>query len=423
MAQFTPSAQLLPPEKPSLRLGFIPLTDCAPLVVAQDRGYFADEGLEVTLEREASWANIRDKVLLGALDGAHMLATMPLAATLGVAGPRKPLVTGLALSLGGNAITVSTALYARMGELAAGLDADLPCSAEPLRRVLEADYGLGREALTFAMVFPSSTHAYQLRYWLAAGGVDPDRDVRLVVIPPEQMVRHLEAGEIAGYCVGEPWNSVAVARGLGVSLISSYDLWNNAVEKVFGVTESWAERYPRTHEAVLRALLRAAKWLDGGAARREAARILADGRYVGAPVEVLETALSGLFRYHPTLARRVQLDFLVFHRYLANFPWHSHGLWYAGQMRRWGQVGPEVDLEAAVARSYRTDLYREAATGLGLPCPPQDHKAEGSHDGEWLLRVPDGPVLMGPDRFFSDSAGVAAADPVAAAERRGPLTP
>ncbi len=263
-------------EKPQLTLGFVPLTDCAPLVIAQEKGIFRRYGLEVTLSKETSWANIRDKVALGILDGAQMLAPMVLGMSCGVGPVKKAMVTALSLDLNGNAITVSNALYAIM-QACAPHDAPLPNrSAHVLKQVIDARRNNGEKPLSFATVFPTATHTYELRYWMASAGINPDRDVRLVVVPPPQMRAHLESGDVDGFCVGEPWNAAVVHAGIGRTLITKYELWNNSPEKVLGVTREWAEQYPHTHRALLMALLEAARWLDQPNCRREAA-----ARYVG----------------------------------------------------------------------------------------------------------------------------------------------
>ena len=388
------------PERTNLRLGFVPLSDCAPLVIAFEHGYFWDEGLDVTLIREASWANIRDKVAIGALDGAHMLAPMPLASTLGIAGPAKPMVTGCVLSLNGNAITVSTRLFTRMAELDSAAVAQRPCTAQALKAVIEEDRRSGLPPLTFASVFPVSTHNYQLRYWLASAGIDPDNDINLIVIPPAFVADNLASGRLDGYCVGEPWNSQAVAAGLGRSLITSYEIWNNGPEKVFGVTEEWADRYPLTHRAVVRALLRACAWLDDPDHRHTAAHLLCRPEYVNTPEPILTAGLTGQFRYSRYADPVPMEDFVVFHRYAANFPWRSQGLWFAEQMRRWGQLPREATVVGAVGRTYRPDVYRDAARALDMPVPEADTKVEGMHDREWQLREGGRTIVMGADRFF-----------------------
>jgi ABC-type nitrate/sulfonate/bicarbonate transport system substrate-binding protein len=377
-------------EKTAISLGYIPLTDCAPLVVAKEKGWFAAQGLDVTLSKETSWANIRDKVAIGVLDGAQMLAPMPLAASLGL-GIRKPMVTALSLGLNGNAITVSAALYRRMAE---AYPAN-PASALALAGVVAVDHAAGRPPLTFATVFPYSSHSYQLRYWLASGGIDPDRDVRLLVVPPPQMAASLARGQLDGFCVGEPWNGMAVANGSGRVVVTGYEVWNNAPEKVLGVTEEWAEQNPATHRSVVTALLQAAIWLDQPANRAEAAALLARSIYVNAPEAVLRAGLIGPFRCGPDDVRDLP-DFHVFHRYAANFPWRSHAVWLLAQMVRWGQLPRSGDLHATAAAVYRPALYREVAGALGIAAPAGDLKGEGMHASGWTL----GAIPMGADRLL-----------------------
>ena len=388
-------------ERPRLKLGFIALNDCAPLVMAKEAGFFAAEGLDVTLSRESSWAAIRDKVALGLLDGAQMLAGMPIASTLGVGAAPHAMVTAVSLGLNGNAITVSNALYERMEALDPQAAAARPCSAQALRQVIEADREAGLAPLTFGMVHPTSAHNYQLRYWLAAGGIDPDRDVRLIVVPPARMVANLQAGRLAGYCVGEPWNQMAVRAGLGRALITGYEIWNNAPAKVLGVTREWAEAYPRTHRALVRAVVRTAAWLDSHENREFAADTIAAPEYVGAPAEVIRRTLSGRFCYQPGAAPRPAPYFNVFHRHAATFTWRSHAMWFIAQMLRWGQIGEAVDIAATADCIYRPDIYRAAVEPLGVACPAADHKTEGAHEGPWSLQASGGgSIAMASDRFL-----------------------
>ena len=303
------------PEKSELSLGYIPLSDCAPLVVALEKGFFRQYGLNVKLSREASWASIRDKVMLGMLDGAQMLAAMPLAATLGFGSVAKEMITAYSMDLNGNAITVSTALYQRMLELAPELMNGRPITAEALKRVIEINRQQGEAPLTFGMVYPVSSHNYELRYWLAAGGIDPDRDVRLKVVPPPLMVEHLLQGDLDGYCVGEPWNSRAIELGIGHAVITGYEVWSNKPEKVVGVTAEWAENNPNTHAALLCALSEASRWLDEPENREEIAMILAPSRYLDAPRKVISMALTGKFRYGEGDQPVLRSDFNVFFRY------------------------------------------------------------------------------------------------------------
>jgi nitrate/nitrite transport system substrate-binding protein len=337
------------------------------------------------------------------LDGAQMLAGMPLAATLGAEAFRVPMVTGLSMSLNGNAITVSTRLYQRL------LDTGLPLrnaasgaalKPDALKHLVEADKAQGRAPLRFAMVFPSSSHNYLLRYWLASADIDPDRDLRLSVVPPPLMADCLRQGLIDGYCVGEPWNARAVEEGIGQALIASGEIWNNHPEKVFGVTREWAQANPNTHLAILMALLMAARWLDQPENRPETVSILARREYVDAQPSALAAGLLGQFAYGLGEKPKSLPDFHVFHRYSANFPWVSHAEWLLAQMLRWGQLREPLDIKAAAASVYRPDLYRAAAAALGQHYPPFDRKPEGLHEQPWLLATSTDSFTLGADRFF-----------------------
>ena len=345
-----------------LVLGITPLTDCAPIAVAHEHGHFRREGLRVRLSREPSWANIRDKLATGALDGAHLLAPMALAATLGIEPIAEPVVTGLALGLGGNALTVSNRLRARLDEAGAATGASPAECGLALARVIAEDRAAGRPALRIAKVFPFSMHGYELRHWLGEAGIAPGRDVRLPVVPPPRLVESLEAGTIDGFCAGEPWNSLAVLRGGGALLFPIHAFWPHAPEKVFGVNARWLEREGEAHRALLRALLGAARWCDAPEHRGELARLLSAHAYVDAPESaILPSLAAGLHRFHADHA---------------NFPWRSHAIWIATQMLRWGELEKPLDLRAETARVYRADLYRAAAAELGLAAPDADEKCE-----------------------------------------------
>lgn len=349
------------PEQEELRLGFIKLTDMAPLAVAYERGYFEDEGLYVTLEAQANWKILLDRVIDGELDGAQMLAGQPLAAHIGI-GTQAELVTAFAMDLNGNAITVANSVWAAMAPQLPRPQAGQvppPVSAAALKPVV-AEYRQGGKPFNMGMVFPVSPHNYELRYWLAAGGLHPgfyaprlgdnsgqrQADVLLSVTPPPQMPATLEAGTIAGYSVGEPWNQQAVARGIGVPVITDNEIWRNNPEKVFGVTRQWAERHPNTHVRLVKALLRAAWWLDAddNGNRRAAAKLLAKPEYVGADEQVIASSMTGTFEYARGDKRQVP-DFNVFFRHHATYPYYSDAIWYLTQMRRWGQI-PEARPDA-----------------------------------------------------------------------------
>ena len=387
-------------ERTDLRLGFIPLNDCAPLAVAKELGLFAAEGLNVTLSREASWANVRDKVAVGVLDGAHILGPLPLAASLGVSGEPTAMIVPMSLNLNGSAITVAAAHAKVMRELDGEGMAAAPRTARPLSRLVERRRDRGERPLTFAVVFPYSMHNYELRYWLAEGGVNPDRDIRLVVVPPPRMAAMLKSGEIDGYCVGAPWNALAVSEGYGEIMICAAEFWRLGPDKVFGVTAEWSQRNPATLRAVLRALLRAAVWADEPANRPELAAMLAQPCYVDAPEEIVSQSLIGV----PPHAREdnglAAGDYVIFHRHAASYPWRSHAIWFLSQMLRWGQIGPDVDLAAAAARVYRPEAFRDAAADVGVAAPLVDEKVEGAHSEPWLLEEASQPIRMGPDLFF-----------------------
>jgi nitrate/nitrite transport system substrate-binding protein len=366
------------PEKPQLKLGFIKLTDMAPLAIAYEKGYFEDEGLSVTLEAQANWKVLLDRVIDGELDGAHMLAGQPLAATIGY-GTTADVVTAFSMDLNGNGITVSNEVWEQMQPY---LEKDeqgrvrRPVAATALKPVI-AKHRAGGKPFRMGMVFPVSTHNYELRYWLAAGGVNPgfytatdisgqDRaEVLLSVTPPPQMPATLEAGTINGYCVGEPWNQQAIARNIGVPVVTDYEIWRNNPEKVFGVTRAWAEQHPNTHIAVVKALIRAAKWLDAdnGKNRREAVDILSRAQYVGADAAIIAKSMTGTFEYSKGDTREVP-DFNVFFRYHATYPYYSDAVWYLTQMRRWGQIAeakPDAWYDEMAKKVYHPDIYRKDA--------------------------------------------------------------
>ncbi len=370
-------AEWLDVEKDELTFGFIKLTDMAPLAVAYEKGYFEDEGLFVTLEPQANWKVLLDGVIEGRLDGAHMLAGQPLAATIGY-GTQAHIITPFSMDLNGNGITVSNEVWAEMKENIPHEDGKPvhPISASALKPVVESYRDEGKP-FNMGMVFPVSTHNYELRYWLAAGGLKPgfyspenvtgqiDADVLLSVTPPPQMPATLEAGTIYGYCVGEPWNQQAVFKGIGVPVITDYQIWRNNPEKVFGITKEFAEEYPNTTLALTKALIRAAIWLDenDNANRPEAVEILSRSEYVGADYEVIANSMTGTFEFEKGDKREIP-DFNVFFRYYATYPYYSDAVWYLTQMRRWGQIAeakPDSWYDEVARDVYRPDIYLEAA--------------------------------------------------------------
>jgi nitrate/nitrite transport system substrate-binding protein len=368
-------------EKDQLKLGFIKLTDMAPLAIAYEKGFFEDEGLYVTLEPQANWKVLLDRVITGELDGAHMLAGQPIGATVGI-GTQADVITAFSMDLNGNAITVSNEVWSLMKPKipvdAQGKSAH-PIKAEALKPVVEQFRASGKP-FRMAMVFPVSTHNYELRYWLAAGGIHPGfyspsdvsgqikADVLISVTPPPQMPATLEAGTINGYCVGEPWNQQAIAKGVGVPIVTDYEIWKNNPEKVFGVKRAWAEKNPNTHIALLKALMRAGLWLDAnhGANRKEAAQILSRSEYVGADYGVIANSMTGTFEYGRGDKRSLP-EFNVFFAHYATYPYLSDAVWYLTQMRRWGQVPeskPDAWYAEAARKVYRPDIYLLAAKAL-----------------------------------------------------------
>ena len=374
------NAEMLAVEKDELKFGFIKLTDMAPLAIAKELGYFEDEGLYVTLEPQANWKVLLDRVITGELDGAHMLAGQPLAATIGF-GTKAHIVTPFSMDLNGNGITVSNEVWEMMKAHVPMEDGKPvhPIKADALKPVVDKFKADGKP-FNMGMVFPVSTHNYELRYWLASGGVHPGfysptdvsgqikADALLSVTPPPQMPATLEAGTIVGYSVGEPWNQAAVFKGIGVPVITDYEIWKNNPEKVFGITAEFAEQNPNTTIALTKALIRAAKWLDenDNANRMEAVEILARSEYVGADAAVIANSMTGTFEYEKGDKRDVP-DFNVFYRYFATYPYYSDAVWYLTQMRRWGQIseGKEDSWYDEAAKSvYRPDIYLKAAEML-----------------------------------------------------------
>ncbi len=366
-----------------LVIGFVPLLDCAPLVVAAEKGFAAAEGLDLELVRESSWANIRDRVIVGQFDAAHMLGPMPIASTLGIGHLRVPMIAPMALGLGGNAITVSAPLWASMQLHGALLGADPMIQGQALERVVRERARGGAAPLTLAMVYPFSAHNYELRYWLAACGVDPDNDVLLIVLPPPFMVDALRSGHIDGFCVGEPWNSLAVAGGIGRIVTATSAIWHRSPEKVIGMRADWADAHIPETAALLRAVHHASVWCERPESRAELADLLAQPRFVGESAELIERGIAGRLPYAPDSPAHEVSDFLLYSTHGATFPWASHALWFYSQMVRWKQAAPSESAAAAARAAYRPDLYRFALQPLGLALPSSDTKVErlGSSDG------------------------------------------
>ncbi|MGC6435284.1 MAG: CmpA/NrtA family ABC transporter substrate-binding protein [Verrucomicrobiales bacterium] len=380
------NADILDVEKDTLKFGFIKLTDCAPIVIAKEKGYFDDEGLSVEVEAQGNWKELLNRVINGDLDGAHMLAGQPIGATVGF-GTKADVLTAYSLDYNGNGITVSNDIWKQMKP---NVKKDAtgkvihPITADSLKPI--ADEASNNNAkLKMGMVFPVSTHNYEIRYWLAASNISPgfyydpstkqrdiagflNSDVELSVTPPPQMPQTLEAGTICAYCVGEPWNQQAVFKKIGVPVTTNYDIWKNNPEKVFGVSAEWAKKNPNTWIAVTKALIRAGHWLDASWKNRdEAAKILSQPNYVGAPYKVIKNSMTGTFEFEPGVDVREMKDFNVFFRYNASYPYYSDAVWFLTQMVRWGQITEQKEdswYHTMAKKIYRPDVYMKAVDEL-----------------------------------------------------------
>jgi NitT/TauT family transport system ATP-binding protein len=346
-----------------LRIGFIPLADAAALIVAADRGFAAAEGLDIELVREVSWSNIRDKLNIGLFDAAHLIAPIAIASSLGLGHVKVPIIAPFGLGMNGNAITVTPALHAAMAAATDGDMLDPMVSARALKGVVEARKARGEEPLTFGMTFPFSTHNYHIRFWMAAGGIDPDEDVRLVVLPPPYMVDSLANGHVDGFCVGAPWNSVAVDLGIGIVLHFVCEILARAMEKLLAVRARWAEENPDVLKRLVRAHRRAAAFIEEEVNHEEVAAILAAPNRVGVAPEVIRRTLDGRLKVSPEGAVRVDKRYLIVGRDGAARPEPRQAAWLYAQMVRWAQAPLTAEYLAAARAVVRTDLYDAALPG------------------------------------------------------------
>lgn len=364
----------------SLHIGFIPLVDAAALIIAVDKGFAKAEGLDVTLVREVSWSNVRDKLNIGLFDAAHLLAPVAIASSLGLGHVKVPIVASFNLGLNGNAITVSPALHAALMAEVDGDPVDPMVTALALSRVVAARRKAGAEPLTFGMTFPFSTHNYQLRFWMAAGGVDPDEDVRLVVLPPPYMVDSLANGHVDAFCVGAPWNSVAVDLGVGHILHFVSDILVRAAEKVLAVRQDWSEKNPDVLAALTRAHVQAARFIEDADNRDEVAAILAQPERIGVSPDVLLRTLAGRLKISPDGAMRESSRYLLVGREGAGRPDPVQAAWLYAQMVRWGQAPISPDLLKIAEAVFRPDLY-DAALGVAGTASSDVSDAVGAFAG------------------------------------------
>ncbi|CAN5522791.1 CmpA/NrtA family ABC transporter substrate-binding protein [soil metagenome] len=348
-----------------LQIGFIPLIDAAASIVAVDKGFTAAEGLDVTLVREVSWSNVRDKLNIGLFDAAHLLAPVAIASSLGLGHVKVPIVAPFNLGVNGNAITVSRSLHSAIMAEIDGDPYDPMATALALSRVVAARGKSGAEPLTFGMTFPFSTHNYQLRFWMAAGGVDPDEDVRLVVLPPPYMVESLSNGHIDGFCVGAPWNSIAVDLGVGHILHFVSDILVRAAEKVLAVRQDWSERNPDVVAALTRAHVHAADFIENPGNRAETATLLAKPERIGVSAEVIQRTLDGRLKISPGGTVRQSDNYLLVGREGAGRPDPAQAAWLYAQMVRWGQAALSSDALKTACAVFRPDLYDAALSVAG----------------------------------------------------------
>jgi NitT/TauT family transport system ATP-binding protein/nitrate/nitrite transport system substrate-binding protein len=366
-----------------LRIGFLRLTDSAPAIVAQEFGYFAEEGIDADLFEEPSWANIADKLAYGFLDAAVIVPPLAFAIELGLRGVSQKLIIPCAISMGGNTITLSRDLALRVRELAnkGGLS-----TAHALAACLKDR----DQPLPLGVVHAYSTHNLLLRYWLATAGLEAGREVRLSVVPPARAVEALQSGSIAGFCAGAPWGEIAQRAGAGLNVATSDDIWRAAPEKAFAVRASWAEENPESLKGAVRALVRAAQFCDAPENASYTGSLLSRQKYLGVDSHAILSSLPG-----GAIAPDNQS---CFWRGAATFPWRSHALWFLKQMARWDLIG-DIDAESLAARVYRSDLYRAALAPLGISVPLADCKSEGAHSTSWRLEAAPNPIVMGPDNF------------------------
>src|SRR6187431_467397 len=342
------------PEVSAMRFGMIALTDCAPIVMAHELGYFKKFGIQSTISKEASWAVIRDKLSLGENHATHMLIGMPIASTMGLAGsPVKPMVIPWVLNRNGQAITLNNKLKQ------AGVRK--PAQIKPLADKAKAS----GEPLAFAMTFPPGTHAMWIRYWLAAGGVHPDKDVSLITIPPPQMVANMKVDKMDGFCVGEPWNNRAIEDGIGFTVITTQQMWKDHPEKVCAFTEEFATKNPKTVKAILKALHLSSQYIDKMDNRVNVAKVVSQATYINCPPEIILARLQGKYDYGDG---RVEQDpnYMIFSDRECNYPLKTFGYWWLSQFRRWGMVKEAPDYAAIPKRVLRSDLYLDAMKELGV---------------------------------------------------------
>lgn len=386
-------------DRDSVRAGFIPLVDAAPLIVAHEKGFAAREGLDLVLSRETSWATIRDRLAVSHLDAAHALAPLPLAGNLGLSPLPGAHVVPIALGFGANTVTVSKTLWAALEQHGATDDLDAAQALRALSLVVGERRGGTNRALTFGIVHQHSAQRYELAYWLAAGGIGPGHDVELVVLPPSLMPMALASGSIDGFCAGEPWGSVAAASGAGCILTTKAHIWRSSPDKVLTVRRDWADANETRLSALVRAIYQACLWCDVAENRSELAALLGRPEYLAVDASAVMPGLSRRLQSANGIVRPVA-GFLNFAERAASFPWSSHALWFLAQMSRWGETEVNSETIAIARATYRPDLYRLALADLGVAMPSANAKLEGALSESTPVGSTTGRLVLGPDGFF-----------------------
>jgi ABC-type nitrate/sulfonate/bicarbonate transport system substrate-binding protein len=368
-------------ERQKLRIGFIPLADAAALLVAVDRGFAREEGIEVELIREVSWSNVRDKLNIGMFDAAHLLAPVAIASNLGIGHVRVPIIAPFNLGLNGNAITVTNALQKALQDKAEGDLADPKVSAKALAAIVAERKGKGLPLLKFGMTFPFSTHNYQLRFWMASGGVDPDEDVQMVVLPPPFMVESIKNGHVDAFCVGAPWNSVAVDLGVAHILHFVSEILQRAAEKMLAMRTAWANENPEVVYALVRAHKKAADFIENEANRDEVCKILSAPDRLNVAPEITRRTLDGRLKVSPNGVYRESDRYLMVGRRGAARPDRAQASWLYAQMVRWGQAPLSKELLLAARETFRPDIYDRVLGAGDLPPEGEPKDGVGAFDG------------------------------------------
>lgn len=383
--------------------GFLPLTDAAILIIAKEMGFAEEQGIALNLLRETSWANIRDRLAVGQFEVAHCLAPMPIASNLGLTPFSTPLIAPMALGMGGNAVTVSHDIYEQM--CAAGYDGQLDAAlaGRYFQNVVAELQRTGARKLNLGVVHQFSAHNFELRYWLSSMGISPDQDVQIKIIPPLLMADALNAGQIDGFCVGEPWNSLAVSKSFGKVITTKTAIWASSPEKVLAVQSDWADKNQDAMQALLVSLVKAAKWCSAKQNSEKLAKILSTEPYLNMSMELVLGALNGSLSSSVSIGANDKLPFLEFYDNAATFPWQSHALWLYSQMVRWGHIEHSAENADMARSSFRPDIYRAALKSTDAIIPSGNSKVEGALKTRTAVGAASNTLYLGPDGFFDDN--------------------